>query len=52
MVASDFTSLEPCLTAHFTNDPFVKYAVSEGIGKVPYIHESGVLMIDDVYLMT
>lgn len=51
-VSCDFTSLEPCITAHFSNDPYYMYAVYTGVGKRPYINDAGVLMIDDIYLMT
>ena len=50
-VSSDFTSLEPSLTAHFSKDINYNYATFAGIGKEPYINEHGVLMIDDIYLM-
>ena len=49
-VSSDFTSLEPSITAHFSKDPNYRYATFDGIGKKPYI-ENGILMIDDIYLM-
>ena len=45
-------SLEPSITAHFSKDPHYRYATYDGIGKKPFINEHGVLMIDDVYLMT
>lgn len=51
-VSCDFSSLEPSISAHFSNDPFYSYACYGGIGKKPWIHENGTLMIDDVYLMT
>ena len=51
-VSSDFTSLEPSITAHFSQDPYYKYATYDGIGQRPYIDANGVLMIDDIYLMT
>lgn len=51
-ISSDFTSLEPSITAHFSQDRYYKYATFDGIGKVPFIDENGVLCIDDVYLMT
>lgn len=51
-VSSDFSSLEPSITAHFSKDPYYRYATYEGIGKRPYIDEHGILMIDDIYLMT
>ena len=50
-ISSDFTSLEPSLTAHFSKDPNYRYATYDGIGKEPFINEHGVLMIDDIYLM-
>ncbi len=51
-ISSDFSSLEPSITAHFSQDKYYKYATYDGIGKEPYIDSRGVLMIDDVYLMT
>lgn len=51
-VSCDFTSLEPCITAHFSGDKFYKYATYDGVGKRPWFHENGTLMIDDIYLMT
>jgi hypothetical protein len=50
-ISSDFTSLEPSITAHFSRDPNYRYATYDGIGKEPFINEHGVLMIDDIYLM-
>jgi len=50
-ISSDFTSLEPSLTAHFSQDPNYRYATFDGIGKKPFINEHDVLMIDDIYLM-
>jgi hypothetical protein len=51
-VSSDFTSLEPSITAHFSQDEYYMYATYGGIGKRPFIDDRGVLMIDDIYLMT
>jgi DNA polymerase I-like protein with 3'-5' exonuclease and polymerase domains len=51
-VSSDFSSLEPSVTAHFSQDPYYMYATYGGIGKEPYVNQDGVLMIDDIYLMT
>jgi hypothetical protein len=50
-VSQDVVSLEPSVTAHFTQDPNYRWATVDGIGKTPYIRNS-VLMIDDIYLMT
>ncbi len=52
-VSQDFTSLEPTVTAHFSQDYHFKYACYDGIGKLPWVHpDTGTLMIDDIYLMT
>lgn len=51
-ISSDFTSLEPSITASFGEDPNYRYATFEGIGKEPYVNHEGILMIDDIYLMT
>ena len=51
IISSDFTSLEPSITAHFSKDYNYSYATYYGIGKLPYINENGILMIDDVYLL-
>lgn len=51
-VSCDFSSLEPSISAHFSADPYYSYATFGGIGKLPYVDGEGVLMIDDVYLMT
>lgn len=52
-VSIDFVSLEPSISAHFSQDRYYKYACYDGVGKIPYVEQdSGVLMIDDIYLMT
>lgn len=51
-VSSDFVSLEPSVTASFAEDDNYRYATYDGIGKLPHVTYEGVLMIDDVYLMT
>ena len=50
-VSSDFTSLEPSITASFAQDEYYRYATFDGIGQKPWFDEQGVLMIDDIYLM-
>jgi hypothetical protein len=50
-VSQDVVSLEPSVTAHFTQDTRYRWATVDGIGKEPY-YDGDVLMIDDVYLMT
>lgn len=50
-VSQDVVSLEPSVTAHFTQDKRYRWATVDGIGKEPY-YDGDVLMIDDVYLMT
>jgi DNA polymerase I-like protein with 3'-5' exonuclease and polymerase domains len=51
-VSCDFSSLEPSITAHFSGDPYYRYATFDGIGKLPHFDHNDVLMIDDIYLMT
>jgi hypothetical protein len=50
-VSQDVVSLEPSVTAHFTQDKRYRWATVDGIGKKPY-YDGTILMIDDVYLMT
>ncbi len=52
-VSQDFSSLEPSVTAHFSQDRYFKYACYDGIQQIPWIEPStNTLMIDDIYLMT
>lgn len=52
-VSMDVISLEPTITAHFSQDPYYKYATVTGVGTRPYIErDTNTLMIDDIYLMT
>ncbi len=51
-VSCDFSSLEPCITAHFSQDKYYRYATFDGIGILPHFDDNGVLKIDDIYLMT
>ena len=41
---------EPTVTSHFSRDKNYLYACFDGVGKAPF-WSSGVLMIDDIYLM-
>lgn len=50
-VSSDFTSLEPSITAEYSKDYYYRYATYTGVGKKPYYNDLGILMIDDIYLM-
>jgi hypothetical protein len=50
-VSVDFASGEPTVTSHFSRDPNYLYSTFEGVGKDPF-WKNGVLMIDDIYLMT
>lgn len=50
-VSQDVVSLEPSVTAHFSQDKRYRWATVDGIGKAPY-YDGDILMIDDVYLMT
>ena len=49
-VSQDIVSLEPSVTAHFSQDKRYRWATMEGIGKEPY-YDGTILMIDDIYLM-
>lgn len=51
-VSQDIVSLEPSVTAEMSGDPMYRYATQGGIGQRPYYNPKGVLMIDDVYLMS
>jgi DNA polymerase I-like protein with 3'-5' exonuclease and polymerase domains len=50
-VSIDLAAGEPSVTSHFTQDRNYKYACFDGVGKRPD-YENGILMIDDIYLMT
>jgi hypothetical protein len=50
-LSMDLGAGEPTCTAHYSQDPRYFYASVGGIGKEPYVDDSGVLMIDDVYIM-
>lgn len=50
-VSIDLSAGEPTVTGHFSQDRNYLYATYHGVGKRPY-WDSGVLMIDDIYLMT
>jgi DNA polymerase I-like protein with 3'-5' exonuclease and polymerase domains len=50
-VSQDVVSLEPSVTAHFSQDKNYRWATVDGIGKPPFLKD-GVLMISDIYLMT
>jgi len=50
-VSQDVVALEPTITAEFSKDKRYRYAVVDGIGK-PVHYDRGILMIDDIYLMT
>lgn len=51
-VSQDIVSLEPSITAEMSGDPMYRYATLDGIGKAPFYNKAGVLMIDDIYLMS
>lgn len=51
VVSMDLSAGEPTVTAHFSRDPNYLHATFEGVGKEPY-WKNGVLLIDDIYLMT
>jgi hypothetical protein len=50
-VSIDLASGEPTVTSHFSRDPNYLYATFDGVNKAPF-WKNGVLMIDDIYLMT
>lgn len=50
-VSVDLSAGEPSVITHFSKDPYYKAAIFDMVGKAPYYDESGVLMIDDIYLM-
>ncbi len=51
-VSCDLASGEPTVTTHFSRDPYYYQACFGMVGKAPYYDERGVLLIDDIYLMT
>jgi DNA polymerase I-like protein with 3'-5' exonuclease and polymerase domains len=51
IVSIDLSAGEPTVTTHFSGDKNYRWATLDGIGKAPEYH-NGVLLIDDVYLMT
>jgi hypothetical protein len=50
-VSIDLASGEPSVSAHYSGDFFYRWATVDGVGKDPFYNDSGVLMIDDIYLM-
>jgi hypothetical protein len=52
LVSIDLSSGEPTATSHYSKDLMYNYASFNGVGKEPYYSDQGVLMIDDIYLMT
>ena len=50
-VSIDLSAGEPSVTANFSNDTNYRWATLDGVGKAPK-YVNGVLMIDDIYLMT
>ncbi len=51
VVSLDLAAGEPTVTGEFSRDHNYLYSTFEGVGKVPF-YRNGVLMIDDIYLMT
>lgn len=51
IVSIDLSAGEPTVTTHFSQDPNYRWATLDGIGKAPE-YRNGILMIDDIYLMT
>ena len=52
VVSADLTSGEPSVLGHFSKDPMYLYATVQGKGKAPAYNPNGVLLLDDIYLMT
>ncbi len=50
-VSIDLNSGEPTITTHFSNDKYYRLATFDMVGKEPYYDKTGVLVIDDIYLM-
>ena len=50
-VSIDLSAGEPSIITHFSQDPYYRAAIFDMVGKEPYYDASGVLMIDDIYLM-
>ena len=50
-VSADLTAGEPTCTAHYSKDENYYQACFGMIGKKPYYTPSGLLMLDDIYLM-
>ena len=50
-VSVDLSAGEPTVTSHFSKDHYYFQACFGMVGKAPYYDESGVLLIDDLYLM-
>jgi hypothetical protein len=51
VVSSDISSGEPSVLAHYSQDINYRLATVDMIGKQPYLDKSGMLIIDDIYLM-
>lgn len=51
-VSIDLSAGEPTCTAHYSQDPNYNYACFDGVGKAPFYNDEGLLMIDDIYLMS
>lgn len=51
-VSIDLSAGEPTCTAHYSQDPKYNYACFDGVGKEPFFNKEGILMIDDIYLMS
>lgn len=50
-VSVDLAAGEPSITAHFSKDPYYKSAILDMSDRKPFYDASGVLNIDDIYLM-
>ena len=51
-ISQDVVALEPSITAEMSGDWMYRYATLDSIGKRPFYTDDGVLMIDDIYLMS
>jgi hypothetical protein len=43
---------EPTVSTHYSQDPMYRLATFDMVGKAPYYRDDGLLIIDDIYLMT
>lgn len=51
LASIDLSAGEPTVTAHYSQDKNYFNACFNMVGKAPYLDQSGILQIDDIYLM-